>query len=185
VATTPGGPDNRMVPAAALPPVAVRPATIDDLDGLIDLLWSVAAEGRWIGIEVPFDRAARRTRLADALARDDATILVAEAAPPDREAEVVGNVAIVIAPYGVADLSMLLDRAWRGRGLGTALLDAGLAWAHSSGAHKVALEVWPHNEAALALYRRAGFVEEGRRRRHYRRANGELWDAVLMGRALS
>jgi RimJ/RimL family protein N-acetyltransferase len=46
------------------------------------------------------------------------------------------------------------------------------------------LEVWPHNTAAIALYRRVGFVEEGRKRRHYRRRNGELWDAVLMGMEL-
>jgi ribosomal protein S18 acetylase RimI-like enzyme len=48
----------------------------------------------------------------------------------------------------------------------------------------MALEVWPHNTAALRLYRGAGFVEEGRKRRHYRRRNGEFWDALLMGRPL-
>jgi ribosomal protein S18 acetylase RimI-like enzyme len=45
----------------------------------------------------------------------------------------------------------------------------------------MALEVWPDNTAALHLYRRAGFVEEGRKLLHYRRRNGELWDSVLMG----
>ena len=39
--------------------------------------------------------------------------------------------------------------------------------------------MFPHNEAAIALYERFGFVREGYRRRHYRRA-GELIDAVLM-----
>ncbi len=41
-------------------------------------------------------------------------------------------------------------------------------------------DVFPHNEAAIALYRRVGFVEEGLLRRHYRRRDGELWDALLM-----
>jgi RimJ/RimL family protein N-acetyltransferase len=82
---------------------------------------------------------------------------------------------------GAAEVGMLLAPAWRGQGLGTALLDVGLAWAVDNGSHKAALEVWPDNEAALELYRRAGFVEEGRKRRHYRRANGELWDSILMG----
>ena len=54
-----------------------------------------------------------------------------------------------------------------------------------TGAHKVALEVWPHNHAALRLYQRAGFETEGRLRRHYRRRNGELWDTIVMGLALS
>jgi RimJ/RimL family protein N-acetyltransferase len=44
--------------------------------------------------------------------------------------------------------------------------------------------VWPHNAAAIALYRKVGFQVEGRRRRQYRRRNGELWDAILMGLVL-
>ncbi len=58
-------------------------------------------------------------------------------------------------------------------------------WARGAGAHKAALEVWPHNQPALELYARVGFVEEGRKRRHYRRADGALWDAILMGLPLS
>jgi RimJ/RimL family protein N-acetyltransferase len=41
--------------------------------------------------------------------------------------------------------------------------------------------VWPHNQSARRLYRSFGFEEEGYLRRHYRRRNGELWDAVIMG----
>jgi LuxR family maltose regulon positive regulatory protein len=37
------------------------------------------------------------------------------------------------------------------------------------------------NAAAIALYRKCGFAEEGRRPRQYRRASGELWDTVVMG----
>jgi len=43
------------------------------------------------------------------------------------------------------------------------------------------LSVFPHNEAAIALYRKFGFLEEGRRTKHIRRANGELWDLIEMG----
>ncbi len=35
--------------------------------------------------------------------------------------------------------------------------------------------------AAIALYRKFGFVEEGRRVKHDRRVSGELWDALDMG----
>jgi ribosomal protein S18 acetylase RimI-like enzyme len=38
-----------------------------------------------------------------------------------------------------------------------------------------------YNDAAFALYRTFGFVEEGRRTQHMRRANGELWDLIEMG----
>lgn len=173
------------MPVATPLPAVIRPATIGDLDPMIDVLWSVGAEGRWIGTEVPFDRAVRRAGLADMLARDEAAVFVADARGVGLEAEVVGNIGVNLARYGVADIGMALIDGWRGLGLGTALLEAGTAWARAAGAHKVALEVWPDNTAALALYRGSGFVEEGRKRRHYRRANGELWDAILMGRHLT
>jgi ribosomal protein S18 acetylase RimI-like enzyme len=41
--------------------------------------------------------------------------------------------------------------------------------------------VWPHNAAAIALYRKYGFVEEGHRVKQIRRQSGELWDIVEMG----
>jgi RimJ/RimL family protein N-acetyltransferase len=44
--------------------------------------------------------------------------------------------------------------------------------------------VFPHNTAAIALYRKCGFTEEGRRVKQYRRASGELWDTIMMGRLL-
>jgi putative acetyltransferase len=97
---------------------------------------------------------------------------------------VVGHITIAVASYGVADIAMLLREGWRGRGLGSALLEEAIAWATRAGAHKMALEVWPDNTPAIRLYEQAGFVEEGRKRRHYRRRDGELWDSVLMGRPL-
>jgi ribosomal protein S18 acetylase RimI-like enzyme len=162
-------------------PAAIRRATEEDLDRVVDLLWAVAAEGRWIGTEIPFDRPTRRAAFAGRLAGPDSVVLVADAGPG---AGVVGHLQVVVAPYGVADLGMLLAEGWRGFGLGSALLDAGLEWAEGAGAHKAALQVWPHNEAGLALYRSRGFVEEGRLVRHYRRRDGQLWGAVIMGRRL-
>jgi len=89
----------------------------------------------------------------------------------------VGHIWVSIAPYGVADIGMPVVEAWRGRGIGKLLLASAIQWAADAGAHKMALEVWPHNEAAIRLYRGAGFVEEGRKVRHYRRRNGDLWDS--------
>jgi ribosomal protein S18 acetylase RimI-like enzyme len=76
---------------------------------------------------------------------------------------------------------MMVARDRRGQGIGTALMEAAIGWAREQGLHKLSLDVFAHNEAALALYRKLGFVEEGRRVKHYRRASGELWDAIEMG----
>lgn len=162
----------------------IRPATEHDLDELVHQTWEVAAEGRWLGTEVPFDREERRQRLARMIGGPSSTILVAGTPVAARPGGVVGHISVSVAPYGVADIGMLLIEGWRGRGIGRALLDAAIDWAAAAGAHKMSLEAWPENVAALRLYRSAGFSEEGRKRRHYRRRNGEIWDAVLMGRPL-
>ncbi len=49
---------------------------------------------------------------------------------------------------------MLAGRGWRGRGAGSALAAAAIGWAGSPGLHKLCLEVFAHNTAAIALYRR-------------------------------
>jgi RimJ/RimL family protein N-acetyltransferase len=154
----------------------IRRARPGDVDTLVELYAGVAAEGRWIAAEAPVDRAMRRRRMSELLDRPDGAMFVAEA-----EGELVGQLGMELARYGVADLGMLVAAGWRGRGVGSALVAAGLAWAREAGAHKVALQVWPHNQAAVALYEKFGFQREGLLRRHYRRRNGELWDAVVMG----
>jgi RimJ/RimL family protein N-acetyltransferase len=156
--------------------VTVRAAREEDLDAMVELTVAVAEEGRWIGPEAPVDRERRRRLYAADLQRDDTGVFVAEAG-----GRLVGHLGIILAGYGVADLGMLVAAGWRGRGVGSALLRAGIDWARQAGAHKIALQVWPHNQAAIALYERFGFQREGRLRRHYRRRSGELWDAIVMG----
>jgi RimJ/RimL family protein N-acetyltransferase len=136
----------------------------------------VAVEGRWIATEAPVDRVARRAMFEKSIHRDDAQFFVAE-----DDGTVVGNLGIEVQAYGVADFGMMIASARRGEGIGSALLTAAIEWARDSGAHKIALQVWPDNDAAIGLYRKFGFEEEGRLRRHYRRRNGELWDAIAMG----
>jgi RimJ/RimL family protein N-acetyltransferase len=97
---------------------------------------------------------------------------------------IVGQLHTSVASYGVAGLGMVVAAEWRGRGVGRALLTAAFDWARRHGAHKMALECWPHNMAALALYESAGFRREGYLDRHYRRRDGQLWGAVVMGRML-
>jgi len=156
--------------------VNVRPAIEDDLDAAVDLYAEVAAEGRWIGGEAPTDKPERRAVFQASVHRDDAQVFVAE-----EDGRMVGELGIEVRRYGVAELGMMVAADARGGGAGSALLAAAIDWARTAGAHKVSLQVWPHNEAALALYRKFGFDQEGYLHRHYRRRNGELWDAVVMG----
>jgi RimJ/RimL family protein N-acetyltransferase len=159
--------------------VGVRPARGNDLEAVVDLFVEVAGEGRWIGAEPPVDREHRLRLLAEGLKNEHAVVLVAEI-----DGVIVGQLGMDLARYGVADVGMLVSDGWRGRGVGSALLHAGVEWARGAGAHKIALQVWPHNSPAIALYEKFGFQREGLLLRHYRRRNGELWDAVVMGLSL-
>jgi RimJ/RimL family protein N-acetyltransferase len=164
---------NRVVPG-----VLVRPLRPQDVDEALDMFAAVAAEGLWIGSEAGFDRSARRARwLADLDDPAGRSLVVQESA----DGRIVGNGRVQLAPYGVAELGMVLAPQVRGRGIGGRLLDRLVVAAAQLGAHKVDLQVWPHNEPAVRLYLSRGFVVEGRFRAHYRRANGQLWDAILMG----
>jgi L-amino acid N-acyltransferase YncA len=153
----------------------VRPAQAGDARAIAELFAAVAAERDGIATEPPVDVAERTGQFAQSAA--NSFVAVADGA-------IVGMIHVEVSRHGFGDLAMLVDRGWRGRGAGTALVQAAADWARAEGLHKLCLEVFAHNAAAIALYRKCEFVEEGRRVRQYRRANGEIWDAILMGRAL-
>jgi RimJ/RimL family protein N-acetyltransferase len=79
-----------------------------------------------------------------------------------------------------ARLGIGVERAQRGRGLGSALLHAALAWARDG--HELAwidLSVFAHNHRAIQLYQRFGFIELGRVQDAYR-VDGTSVDDVHM-----
>ncbi|GAA5191654.1 ribosomal protein S18-alanine N-acetyltransferase [Ferrimonas gelatinilytica] len=71
----------------------------------------------------------------------------------------------------------------QGSGLGRALLERGLESARARGARFCYLEVRAGNAAAVGLYRKLGFQEDGRRKGYYPGGAGRE-DAVLMSQAL-
>src|SRR5579863_4504931 len=158
--------------------IVVRQSTPADFENWFALFEAVAAEGIWIGRESPLDQEYRRQAFHRVLEDDEAVTLVAEFGE-----HFVGVLGMEIR-HGLAELGMMVDARWRGRGVGSALVQAAIAWASEHGAHKICLVVWPHNAAARALYKKFGFEQEGTFRRLYRRLNGELWDAIQMGLVL-
>jgi RimJ/RimL family protein N-acetyltransferase len=148
----------------------IRPAQEDDRIPLAILFAAVAGERDGIATEPPVDIEAR------AASWDLDGIIVAVA-----RTEIVGSIHVARSRFGFGEIGMMVARDWRGRGIGSTLLAAAVKWAYDHDLHKLSLDVFPHNAAAIALYRKFGFVEEGRARKHYRRASGELWDAIAMG----
>jgi RimJ/RimL family protein N-acetyltransferase len=146
---------------------------------MLRLFEAVAAKRKYILTEPPIDRELRRQRFLETVHSDESRHFVAEAG-----GEIVGDLGVFRRGAGPATIGMGVAAAWRGRGVGTALMEACVRWAREQGVHKLSLEVFPWNEPAIALYRKFGFVEEGRLRNHYRRQSGDLWDVLVMGLVL-
>jgi RimJ/RimL family protein N-acetyltransferase len=167
---------------ASGPGFSVRRGDSTDFDVVSALYSAVAAEGLWIGAEAPVEWTSQRRDLwcwtADH--EDRGAWFLAD----DDDAQLVGYLAVIRAGAEHADFGMAVEAQHRGLGVGGALLDAAVAWCRDAALSKINCQVWPHNGAALALYRSRGFLIEGRLRRHWRRRNGQLWDAIMMGLVL-
>lgn len=93
----------------------------------------------------------------------------------------------VLDPMGLEALShvfrltIVVHPGKTGRGVGTALLSHLQNWARSTPAvRKIELLVRATNDDAVRLYRRRGFVEEGRHRERVRLPDGSYVDDVAM-----
>jgi RimJ/RimL family protein N-acetyltransferase len=158
----------------------IRPAEPRDAAALVALAEEVGAEpGGWLISDGSWRTAADERRYLRALRRyRDAAVFVAET--NDR---IVARLSLGRDPHPasrhVADLGLMVEAAFRRQGIGRALLEQSVGWARDVGVRKLELHVFPHNEAAIALYEAFGFRREGYRKGHYRRGR-EFLDAILM-----
>jgi phosphinothricin acetyltransferase len=83
----------------------------------------------------------------------------------------------------VADFSVYVERARRGKGIGRELLDRLIALAHDIGYHKMVLAALASNDAGVALYARAGFTRVGVYREQGQ-LDGRWVDVVIMEKLL-
>lgn len=155
---------------------SIRDASPDDTDAFVDNMWAVGAEGRWIGTEVPFDRERRGRLFRESTLAPATGTFVAEV-----DGQVIAHLGLLPTSYGTLELGMVIRDGFREMGIGTALMETGLPWARTTPAHKLELQVWPDNARAIRLYEKFGFDREGYLRQHYRRNDGSLRDAVVMG----
>lgn len=94
------------------------------------------------------------------LTLNNRTIFIAE-----DKGHIVGYIAGLGGSYRrnrhKADVVIGILNAYCGQGLGTRLILALEEWARSCNLHRLELTVMAHNERAIGLYRKMGFVEEG------------------------
>ncbi|MEP6973288.1 MAG: diaminopimelate decarboxylase [Actinomycetota bacterium] len=167
------------VPAAEPPAgIALRPAEPRDARPFLVFWRAIVAEGRYVrSEEVGTPARVYRARFRHAWTDREAQVVALDG---DR---VVGHVYVQREAHPVtrhvATLGIAVAADHRGMGIGKALMAEALRWGRSVGVVKIMLSVYPHNDAAIALYRRFGFVEEGRLVGHSRKSSG-YEDEILM-----
>jgi RimJ/RimL family protein N-acetyltransferase len=159
----------------------VRPITEADFEELARGLKIVVDEKRWVAIQPPVSEAELAEGLRERLAEGRLLFALED---PDAEGgpALIGHIDLHRTRInGVWALGMWILPGARGKGGGRMLLEAAID-SRPADVHKIELEVWPHNEAAITLYERLGFEREGLRRDHYRRRDGRLHSSVIMAR---
>lgn len=148
-------------------PVTIRPIRVEDAEAYLNLACALDHETKFMMYE-PGERTTsvdeQRKRIQTVLASGNGLIFVAEAETGDL-------VGLLGAIGGTARRSretvhifVGVRQAYAGQGIGRRLFEAMQTWAQAWGAHRLELTVMAHNQRALALYQKLGFVIEGRLR---------------------
>lgn len=159
---------------------SVRPARADDADAICLIFNEGIADRATLETETRTVEE-RRSWLAARDARHPVVVVEAEGV-------VIGWASLNVfnardAYRHVADISVYVARASRGKGAGTALLARLVELGREIGFHKLVLAGFPTNAASVALYARLGFREVG----VYREQgllDGRWVDVLLMERLL-
>jgi putative acetyltransferase len=159
--------------------LVVRPAVPGDAASFFELWQAVVAEGRYVRTEtIKTSVRHYRRRFRRSWTSDEAEIVAVDGS------RVIGHLNVSReespATWHVASLGMSVAADRRGQGVGTALLDECIRWARLFDVEKLALSVYPDNERAIGLYRKFGFVEEGRLTGHSKKSIGYR-DEIVMG----
>jgi ribosomal protein S18 acetylase RimI-like enzyme len=160
----------------------IRTARQQDLSGLIDVVREVASEGTYIEAESVADLLDHervvlrhndvRSRMVFVACVEDAVVGWVHLDRP--RTEKLAHTAV---------LTVGLSPTYRGRGIGSALLDRGVRWASEHGFEKLYNSVPATNAAAIDFLSARGWETEAVREDHYR-IDGEYVDEVMLATGL-
>ena len=148
----------------------IREAKGGDAPAVVELLGSIYDEGSWFVGDGPPTAGRLARRIRGESVRDVLFLVATEGRDVTGWLELQRMVPSKMRH--VAVLTLAVARQQRRRGVATALLRRGYAWADRYGVAKISLNVRENNTAAIALYEREGFVREGREARQIRTESG-------------
>ena len=167
-------------------PYNVRTATLEDCKAVLALQRDVMTEADEYFVRTVAELDEEGDSACDALhgllKRDNCMWIIAE-----MDGEIIGSLDFHGGRYDrvrhVGNFGMLVRRDYRNQGVGTALLETMLDWAHSNPCiEKVSTTLFTTNARAMTLYSKHGFVGQGVRQREYQVSPGRYLDAVVMAK---
>ncbi len=166
----------------------IRSAEADDAERLAELKRAVVCEGPWTLAQEDELTATVEdyAKSVEQYLEDDGSIYLVVA----RDGLVLGTVRIEggcfrRTMHGAELHSLWVDAAYRRLGVADALLEAVLDWAHASERlEKIFALAFSTTTPVLALYRKHGFIEEGRGLRDMKFEDGSYADTVVFGHFL-
>lgn len=164
--------------------ITIRPSIEKDAESLLQLARLTAEEG--FGLSSPGEFSLKTATLKNRISTAQSLPLESCMLTAEAEEKVAGQLSFFRRPEEKyrhhGSFSMSFFPEWRGLGAGKAMMKAFFAWADKAeDLEKITLEVLADNEPAQSLYRKFGFVEEGRLVRHVK-FRGRYEDLLLMAR---
>ncbi|PYD62801.1 GNAT family N-acetyltransferase [Gluconacetobacter entanii] len=167
--------------------IEIREASVSDSRSVLEMKRKLDGQTRFMMFEPDersMDVAAMQSEIAQLRAADNSVLLLAFAQGTDVP---VGYVEVTGGSFRrnrhVGSLVIGICATHTGMGIGTALLGACADWARAHGIGRLELTVMVHNDRAIRLYEKSGFVVEGRRIAALM-VDGAAVDEYVMGRIL-
>ncbi|WP_242220533.1 GNAT family N-acetyltransferase [Bacillus cereus group sp. BfR-BA-01380] len=162
----------------------VRTGKIEDAEALLDIQKAVVSEGEFlISVSEEFNKTSSQQKewVQNILESENETLIVAE-----KDGEVVGWIVFEMTKNRkrlshTGSFGMLIRKGHRELGIGKMLLKTLLEWAEKNPfIEKVSLGVFSTNHRAISLYKKMGFIEEGRKIKEFKFNDNEYVDDILM-----
>ena len=157
--------------------IVIQPATLDMADSFRQALDVVAREHRYLIFQEAPPLASTRNFISQVLAKGWSQFYALHDGKVVGWCDVVRDERPGMTHVGRLGIGLLPE--FRGQKIGARLLAATIADAFQKGLTRIELEVFAANERAFALYRKFGFVEEGRKRQA-RCLDGVCEDSICM-----
>ncbi len=162
----------------------IRTVVLEDAGALLEISNSVISEGDYfIIVSEELEKKSlkqQREQIQEVLNNENENLIVAEI-----NDVVIGSIAFrshnLKRRSHTGSISMSISENYRGMGIGKILIKALLDWAENHPLiEKVSLGVFSTNHRAISLYKRMGFIEEGRKVKEFKINENKYVDDILM-----